>query len=787
MNRFKQAFIDFIVRSPKKTLGAFFLFTLALSFGLTRLHTNFSYKVWYDAQDPMMKLYESFERNFGNDDAILVGIHSEEGIFSPKNIRLLDRLTQELYQVSDIIRVDSVLNFHDISAQGDEINIEPILADEELENLDVKTAARARKRALSNEILAGAFVNEAATFTVVSAQIRPASSSTPDYVKATAEANALLEKLNAENPQAKLIATGPVVLTDAFRSMTINDIRLLVPLLYAVFTVILIVLFRSVSGVLLPYLAVTFSTVLMLGTMGFLGFSINSLSSAVPTILLTVALADAVHILTVFYLGQRHGFSSEQALRHSLNKNFYPTLLTTITTALGFLSFFDAKIKPVSELGIAVGVGAFYAWIASYALLGPLLAMLPKKRAKEEAEHAARSLEKELPSGKAARRYADFTAKHAKAILISFALTGAAGLYFCKDLAVNMDPVEQFPEDHPVAQAYRLVEEKMGFIGAIEIMIKSPDPEGAKDPAFLRQVEKLEDWLRDRPYVKSVLSVNAYLKKINQAFHGGKEEYYRLPPTSQHVAQELFFYSLGLPPEKPIESRINAARDAVRVSVNWTLKSSRESNRAFRRINGKAKELGLDAKVTGKIPLFHDLTPYVVETFAVSLTLALVTITLALSLILRSLKLGLFAMAPSVLPLMAGGGVFALLGHHVNMGTVLVASVCLGIAVDDSVHFMFAYKGMIRRKSFRDTIASIATNVFPSLLNTTVLLVFGFSSFLFGDYVPNAKFGVSAALILVFALVCDFLMLPALLAVLGSKKPLKKAASKNVENVSKQA
>lgn len=770
---FKTQFIEFIVTSPKKTLGLFFLLTGILAIGLGQLKTDFSYKVWYNEADPLMDLYERFESNFGNDDSVIIGLQSKEGIFSEDSVQLIQKVTDELYQVSDIIRVDSILNFHDIKANGDEIDIQPILSKEDLQNLTPDKLKAAKNKALANDILVGSFINKNAQFTLIDAQVRPAARDTaPDYTQITQEIYALLDKFKKENPKVKLVATGPVILTDTFRSVTLDDMAFLIPILYGVFTLVLIYLFRSVSGVLLPYVTITFSTVMTLGTMGLLGLSLNTLTSATPTILLTVALADAIHILTVFYLGKKSGFAHRDALRLTLGKNFYPTLLTTITTALGFLSFFDAKIKPVSELGIAVGIGAVYAWICAYALLGPLLALLPAKGEAEE----TKLLEKDIPAGEGSLRYADFIAKHAKGVLVASLALGAIGIFFSKDLVVDMDPVKQFPKSHPVVNAYNTIEDQMGFIGQIEVMVSSKNPEGAKEPVFLEKVEELENWLSSQTYVTSVLSINDYLKIINQAFHNGEKEYYKIPPTSQHVAQELFFYSMGLPPEKPIENRINAQRDAIRLSVNWKLSASGESNEKFALINKKAKELGLDAKVTGKVPLFHELTPYVVETFATSLSIALVTITLALSLIMQSFKLGLFAMIPSVLPLMIGGGAFALSGNHIDMGTVLVASVCLGISVDDSVHFMFAYKRMIREKTFRNTLGSIATNIFPSLFNTTLLLVLGFSSFIFGTYVPNAKFGVSVALILVVALICDFVVLPSLLAVFGEKKPLKRAA-----------
>lgn len=775
LDKFKYAFIDFIIKSPKKTLLFYFLATTLLSLGIPFLKADFSYKVWYNDNDPMVVLYREFEKNFGNDDNVIVGIYDEKGIFTPRTVKLIQGLSDELYHVSDIIRVDSVLNFYDIQANGDEIDIEPILDEEAIENTSNAELREARSTALANDILIGSFINPDATFAIISAQVRPAHDTPPDYTKITAQVEDLLKRQRELNPDVEFVVTGPVIMTDAFRAITIKDMAFLIPLLYGIFTLILLYLFRSVSGVVLPYVTITFSTLMMLGTMGILGLTLNTLSSATPTILLTVALADAIHVITVYHLAKRKRLSPEAALRTSLEKNFYPTLLTTVTTALGFLSFFDAKIRPVSEMGVAVGFGAAYAWIATYALLGPMLRLFPGKISEMPPVSEDADARDTVPNSRSFH-FASLVSKHAKAILVVSAIFGFLGIYSSRNLIVNMDPVEQFPKDHPMTQAYNIIEEQLGYIGTVEILIQAPEAESAKDPKFLGKVEEFEKWLRSKDHIKSTLSINDYLKKINRAFNNGNQEFYRLPPTSEHVAQELFFYSMGLPPEKPIENRINASRDAVRITVNWTIRSSKESNEEFERIQIKAKELGLNAKVTGKTPLFHDLTPYVVTTFVTSLSIALVTITIALSVILQSFRLGLFAMIPSVLPLMIGGGLFAFSGYHIDMGTVLVASVCLGIAVDDSVHFMFAYRRLIQEKTFKQTLATIIENVYPSLFNTTLLLVLGFSSFVFGTYIPNAKFGVSVAGILIIALVCDFIVLPALLAVFDKKKPLDKAA-----------
>ena len=194
------------------------------------------------------------------------------------------------------------------------------------------------------------------------------------------------------------------------------------------------------------------------------------------------------------------------------------------------------------------------------------------------------------------------------------------------------------------------------------------------------------------------------------------------------------------------------------------LTDSKTSNLYFDRIQKEADKLGLDILITGKTPLFHALTPYIVKTFNDSFISALIFITIILIIALRSFSLGLLTLIPNVFPLILGAGVFYFTGYDVDMGTVLVASVCLGIAVDDSIHFLFEFKNY-KEIGFdsKSAIEKIITTTFPALFMTTILICLGFGAFIFGSYVPNVKFGVSVACILMFALLADFIILPGIL------------------------
>lgn len=770
-NKFRQKLVDFIHQSPKLTLLIFTLSLFAFLPGVALVKQNFTYKAWYNDNDPQVQKFQDFEKIFGNDDNILIALSHPNGLIDEKSLRLIEELTETLWRTKDVVRVDSITNFQSIHSEEDELIIESLVSKSELDNFNQKNKDKVLKRIASEPLLKGYLISDDMQATVLQAFIRPAIPDAPDHSAITQDIRARLEPFKEKFKEYDIHLFGTVPIVDDFKTATIDDIITLLPILYGCFTIILLFKFRSLVTLFFIFTTISTSTILMLGAAGYLGQTLNTLTSACPTILMTIALSDAVHIFSALFLGLNAGYTLKSSLYYSMMKNFYPTLLTSLTTALGFLSFFNAKVEPVAELGIIVSCGIVFAWYVTYFFLAPAIQLsekLFKKLIKGDKESV--QLESEIMASERSKKLANTVFKFRYPILLLTFILGVGSVPLIKQLRVNMDPYKQFKEDHPGVIAQQFVEKHFSYASLIELSIDTGRADGAKDPEFLRRVDNFIKALESKEEITKVISINAVLKSLNKYLNSGQEKFFAIPSTEGQVAESLLLYSMDLPQGKDLSNFISLNNDKIHLTMQWSLSDSYNSRMMFKEIKKLAKKFGLPLLITGKTPLFHELTPYVVSTFLFSIILAFITITIVLMLSLKSFTLGALALIPNLFPLLVGGGIFYLTGYAMDMGTVLVASVCLGIAVDDSIHFLFEYKKYRAKLTPLESVQKLFTSTFPALTLTTVLLSVGFMSFIAGNYIPNIKFGILCSFIIVVALLADLIVLPAVVFVLDRKK-----------------
>ncbi len=764
----KQKILNIIYKNPKTTLITFTLLVLASIPGFLYLKLNFSYSVWYNADDPLMLRYKEFEKRFGNDAGLVIGIHNPKGILNNKSLLLVNKITNDLWETPDIIRVDSLANYDFVQSENDEITVLPLAERFEGESFSDNEIKDLSEKIINDKLLKDYLIDENFTTTLLIAQLRPEFDETPDYKFLTKHLKEFIAKYEKKYPDYRFMISGDVAIVDEFRRASFADLYLLVPLLYLLFTLIFIYIYRRKSGVFLPYLVLTTSILMMMGFGGYLDIQVNMMTMVAPTILMTVTIADAIHILTVYFLCLKNGYTSIEAAKFSMNKNFYPTLLTTASTAMGFFSFAMARVVPVAELGILVGFGVFFAWLITYGILGPILLLIKQKPTEEIIQNTDDS---DIAIPESSFRLADWIEKYKKSIVFITVIVGVISFYFSSLLQVNLDPVAQFKNSNPIVADYNLIEEKLGAATSMEIMIDSGAKDGIKEPEFLNRVEAFEKWMVSNPNISKTLSLTDFIKKTNKSLNNDDESQYVIPQNRKKVAEEIFFYSLNLPQGRELNNRVSIDNRYLRMTFWWNTKDSQTAQKYFDLIHSKAKELDLTAIITGKTPLFHQLTPHLVTTFVESFLIAIASITLLLIIILRSLSLGLLTLIPNVLPLVIGGGFYYLLGFEVDTVTVIIASVCLGVAVDDSIHFLFEFQRFTNKGwDYRKSIARIITTTYPSLFFTTLVVAIGFFIFVLGSYIPNIKFGIMVAFILIIALIADFIVLPACLYLMEKKK-----------------
>ncbi|MCB0355973.1 MAG: MMPL family transporter [Bdellovibrionales bacterium] len=756
---FINRFVDTIIKYPKISILLSILLLFITGFGATLLKTNFSYRIWFEPDNPKLALFDSFEKRFGSDELSVVTLYSPSGIFDKESAQLLINLTNDMWQTSEVIRVDSLTNFNWVHGEDDEVIVESLIPDDQ--PLTEELLEERKNIAIHHPSIEGYLINKKADVAVIYVKLKPSFDGSPVYENIVQSIREKVAKYQGQGDH-QILLSGTPLLNYAFKESTEKDLEMLVPFVFLVTIAFLIFSFRNLSGVLLPLIVVIATIICTMGATGWVGIEINNITSVVPQFMIAISIAVVVHVLVSFYLFYQKGLSKEEALRAAAVKNFIPTLLTAVSTVIGFWSFSTSPIPPIANMGKMAGLGTAFSWVFTYTMILPLIQLLPLKL-KGQANSKMSEGDAYIASPRATY-FANLIYKWRKIILGGAVLISVLSIYLALQVPVNSDPFEYFADDYPLSIATDFIEKNLGGAVGSEIVVESGQPEGIKNPQFLHKVDEFQTWLSHRPHITKTVSVVDILKDMNKTLNQGKDEYYRLADDQELIAQQLFLYTMNLPQGMDINDRVTLENDALRITSMWTIHDSETALSEAKNYETKAKEMGLHAYVTGKMPLYHSNNEKVVSSFKISISLAIVLVAILLIFGLQSVRIGLLSILPNALPLLIGAGVVKLVGQPLDIGTVIVGSICLGIAVDDTIHFLANFKKfMLAGVSAKEAVAIVYSTTARALITTTVVIVAAFGTFAMASFTPNQNFGIFVSIILTVALFVDLIFLPALL------------------------
>ncbi|MBT5092671.1 MAG: MMPL family transporter, partial [Halobacteriovoraceae bacterium] len=753
---FKEKLCKWPLNNPVLSLSLAMAFLALWIPFLFQLKMDFSSRVWFRKTDENIVLLNKFERKFGSDESVIIiaKVKGKGAIFTSSRLKELDLITEEFWKVSDIIRVDSLSNFHWTYAIGDEIVTEPFIPEEKLENTDyiIKQFEVAKK----HRIIPGTYMSEDGTVAILFGRIIHRVGQTTDYHKVYRSTEKMLEPFSKKGNFDFYILGQPAV-SHHFQTMSFQDLRILNPILILLVILYLIYCFRSWKGVFLPLTIIGFSIISTTGLCGLLGFRVNSLTFILPGILIAVGIADSVHLLSTYYRSLAEGIDQRESCYQAMQKNIWPIFLTSVSTAIGFFSLVVSDVLPVSDLGVLAGTGTLFALIYSYLVIVPVLSMTKKRGAQL-------NLNQKFVPRESVTRYVNFLAENKGRILILFLILTSSSLWLALSNEINSNPYKYFKKNSYIRNANDFVLSKMNGIGGPELIVDSLEVDGIKDPVFLKKVALFQDWLEDQEYINKVVSIINILREVNQSLFLGASDEYRISEKRDVIAQELFLYTMALPQGMELTNRIDGQNRNLRITLLWRVQDSKESLEKILEIETKAKELGLAVQVTGKPILFQRMNGYVVFTFFSSMGMALLLITFLMMLVFSSFRTGLLSLIPNLVPIIFGAGILTIIGQTIDVGCAIVASVTLGIAVDDTIHFLSHYNQLMNKGYRRyEALIEVLTSTGLALVVTTLILVSCFGIFMFASLTPNINFGVLCAFVLAIALICDLVILPAII------------------------
>jgi len=770
---------DYTIARPWRTIIILVAFIAATAAGVTGLGLASNYRVFFSPQNPELVAFENFQATYTKNDNIFFFVaprNPGDAVFSPQVIAAVERLTERAWQIPYAIRVDSVTNFQHSWAQGDELTVENLVRDGaslDQETLDEKARVAAAEPLLHRNLLA---TNGKATG--VNVVLQYPGKSEAEVPEAVAVARELEKEIEAEFP-VEISLTGVSMLNHAFAEAGQTDAMTLIPAMYGILLLTVLLVLRSFAGTVATLAIIVAATLTAVGLAGHYGAYLSPISITAPTVIMTLAVADSIHILVLMLSLMRKGESKQDALRESMRSNFLPVGITSLTTIIGFLALNFSDSPPFNHLGniTAIGIGA--AWLYSILLLPALLRVLPIKISRTSGNRKRR--------GDAVfDALSRFVVIRARPILVVAALLATALIATLPKLELNDQWVDYFDRSVTFRADTDTALAAMPGIYPMEFSIKAKDPGGISEPEYLQNLERFAAWLRAQPEVEHVFSYTDIIKRLNKNMHGDDEGYYRVPQDRDLAAQYLLLYEMSLPFGLDLNDRINVDKSATRVTATLRNVSTAETrdfivkSEDWLRTNAPQY---MWTRATSANVMFSYISQRNIESMLVGNGVAVVLIALVLMLALRSVRLGALSMVPNLLPILMTYGLWTLMVGRLGMAAATVSATSLGIIVDDTVHFLAKYRRARREKNYDQphAIQYAFQTVGPALFANSLILAAGFAFLVLSTFKVNLEMGLLTALAIGVALAFDFLVLPALLA-LGARKHLRNSHTRRIDH-----
>ncbi len=738
------------------------LITFMMTASLKNLEFEGSYRIWFAKESKILKNYDNFRAVFGNDDAVTIMFTDEDGIFTPKALETIENITQKLWETHYIARVDSITNYQYVHADPE--NPDDVLVEDFIENPTNYTKEQlAQKKAIAvkEDIIVGRLISKDAKSTMIVGRMTPKAGDDPEVSFKLRDAVLEIIKPEEEKNGYKFFLGGGPVINCSFIEIAQHDGGTFTPAVIVVAMLLMFIIFRKFSSMFASTIVVVFTFLIVLSIQVLLGFKLNNFTANVPVFVVAIGIADAMHLLWIYTMARKKGMNNHDSIHYSVKKNFLAIFLTSVTTSIGFASLGISAVVPIQTLGIATASAAVLAFLLTILFVPAFLAILnPKIKADTNIQEAN--------NHPIAVWYTQFLAKNAKYILLfSTLIFIALGIGIFK-ANVDSNTVKYFKEDFPFRVAVNEMQDKLTGPMSYEVVVDSKAKDGIKDPKFLHTVEQFYSELYAKyPDIRHISSLMDIVKTFNGIMAGSKS----IPNNQDLIAQYLLLYSLSLPQGMEINDKMDIDERLLRVSVSVNLVETSKDLEQTAWIKNWWEKTPYSAEVNGQTVMFAHMQHDVTATLINSITLAVVSISLVMLLIFRNWRMLPIFIVPNILPIALVVGVMGWLHIDIDMGVAIAGAIIIGVAVDDTIHFMVKYiEARKRGDNLEEAMKYVLSYAGSAIIFTTFVLSIAFLVFVFSDFNPNYHFGIVTASALVIAVLVDLVALPALLMLIDKRE-----------------
>jgi len=701
--------------------------------------------------DPENLYYKDFKKIFGNDEFFLIAFKTEN-IFTKANLALLKNITREIENIEEVKDVKSLANIDETIGYQDYFEVRPFLGDipksrKELNDL--------KNRAVSNPLYIDNFISQDGRTAAIAVE---AYEKPDDYgyrFRLLDKTQEVLDKY--ESQSIKFHLAGKTITDTTMSRYMEKDMSLLIPLSYLLITLSIYYFFRNIYLTILGIVNISFCLGSTMGFMGFFSITQNSVTSIVLPLIMALSLCDTVHIFSrltsdeLFYCG----FGRRKAMTSVLNKNLKPCFYTSLTTGAGFLSLMTSRLVPIEEFAIAAAAGIVFEFIFSFTLLPSLILLF--KPEKIYGDYDKKSFVKIL---------LDFTAelvvKRKKGILAAGVIIFILSVFSAGFIKIETNITEFFKADSSFRKSLEFIESELSGIESFDISVKAGYENAFKEPEKLKLIEKIENFVSDIDGVDKTVSFNNFIKDMNKSFHNEDPLFYRIPDSKNLIAQYLLLYD-----SDDIDDYINSYYDHARILVRISEHNSSSQAEIIKKVK-KFADLteieDVEITVTGRVVQDVNVINEIFIGQVKSLGLAVLIIWGLLFFVFRSFLMGIVSFVPNIYPIVFNFGVMGILGIPLNTATALISAVAIGIAVDDTIHFLTDYKsGENMFDSSGGLVKSVIYRKGPALISSSFILAIGFGILVLSSFIPTVQFGFLCAVIMLAAIFADLLILPSFL------------------------
>jgi hypothetical protein len=788
--RIERGFIDFtrkIIAWRWAVIALMVVVAVAAASRLPLLTIDMSDEGFLHPEDPILLEYTEFRDQFGRDDLIVLTVKG--AVFSHPFLARLKAMHGALADsVPHLNEITSMVNARNTRGVEGGIIVEDLL---EKWPADDEALARLKERVMSNPLYANRLISEDGAYTTVILQtdVHGGTVSDEDALGGFDEGDAAVGGQEEEAPAPAYLTdaqqgaivlavtevaarfqaddfqihiAGSPVVTQAVKKTMRADMMLFMRLALAVIAVALLLMFRRLSAVFYPLLVVVLSLISTLALMALFGVAIKMPTMILPSFLLAVGVGDSVHILAIFFQNlKKH--DKQEALAMAMGHSGLAIVMTSLTTAAGLASFSWAEIAPVADLGIFASVGVLLALLYTIVFLPALLAVTPLRQPKKQ-----RREQKGAMAGMMDFCTTVATGRYRQVLVVSALLLLGSLIGFSR-LSFSHNVLSWLPEKMPVRQATEVTDAHLKGSVTLELVVDSGVENGLYDPLFLGKMQQLAVELEQQGGsvmpVGKVMSVVDVIKEIHQALHENRPEFYVIPDDANLIPQEfLLFENSG---SDDLEDVVDSRFQLARITIKMPWQDAMKYVPFISEVEGRARALfGPEIKITstGVMALFGRIIYAAIHSAALSYLIAFGVITVMMIFLVGSVRLGILCMVPNLAPIAATLGLMGWLGIPMDMFTMLIGSIAIGMAVDDTIHFVYNYRKYYSISgNNEDAVRQTLHTTGRAMLTTTVVLSLGFFIFMFAAMSNLFYFGLLTGLTLLLALAADFLLAPALL------------------------